>query len=1188
MLLRKRETDKAHCHSRDEKKSVSRSNYTDDLKSTSKDKSFNENNTKNKRVENVRAKFSQSTDRRMNIETKPDQKTPKFNNFNISKQVNSITQSKHTNSLDTSNYTNNNFPKVNQAISKQATRDTLILRNSDLSNFKNKFDKNAFYSTLNCDVPTPCVKNYSKIDSDRRHILTTRSISKVNLHLSQSLDLTGLDVHQNDLSGNQSPNLKKTSMQKIQIMDSKISSTINSRDTLRNLIKDRKYDSGNSDEKIQIIHSKSERKNGIPHQETSRGSSKSRKRFKKAKPSFYAKNESFITPVKQYGLHNNSQLYKDEILNTFDPEIIEDLERNGGSTRFIEKYMEYVSGASGKKYSAYKESKIPRLKKYIKGEHQKYNNAVQLLKSVDMRMLNDLNTNFDSFLYGNPISFDMTPDFKASQKMNLLDQTYNIIALNVLNYQGPVKVIISEPVDQVFWISTQTPNPTKENHDKFFDNVDCFTMFFDDYGFNHIFMKVLALQNCEFVITIKAQTKRDKFKKNNTKINNSYSEGTKNPKYEKFKIRPFTNQNETEKRKVKPYITHRQLLDEIGNLDIFLEKKHGTEYVPKKSIDREDFVETNIKIAKNNTKLAKTCRIRQRSLDQAENLQTSKNKRDITYAQIIGSKIGFQERHNVLKHKRINDEIDDVQFKEKRFRDVNWIYLITVLGFVDLIFWRFKHWKLKAFIKKVQERKLIGLQRYLRKVLILQEPREIRALYHSRLCFRMKVLYTKKNVQKKCIKFLGTLLRGYGKTSRLLQYFQQYVLSIRNIQKKFRYTMSWKRMMTDKFFKAWEKEVSNIDHWENDRNLRLNARKLPRDKFCIKNNLHYFSRNAQFNVASYMINMALLNYIDMKLANSSIIAPIRDSQIAMKQMNLNVYLEECEYSGSIFDTERYKTGSSTTKFEKKLENTFSNFEEPSFAQRYCRNNQEKSFQAKKWEKFALLIEKAISVKEDFADYYPEFEENEIIAESPTSKARNSRHLQHTKKQNSRVSSKSPTKILKPKIIEEEHTEETEFINKMVKMLWNKNIRATMPKQLSFTYEYDPPLMRALIYYIIQNMSKNTVNYDYIDLLDINYHTEDLNESQEKVGSLVGLFMSKKGTETIVANKKNAGFNLGKMASFMGNKTKIEKLASEQVKINETRRKKKSQHSKSPAKIKNLSKKKTYTAQLTDKHCKNKL
>ena len=110
------------------------------------------------------------------------------------------------------------------------------------------------------------------------------------------------------------------------------------------------------------------------------------------------------------------------------------------------------------------------------------------------------------------------------------------------------------------------------------------------------------------------------------------------------------------------------------------------------------------------------------------------------------------------------------------------------------------------------------------------------------MIFRMKVLYTRKKVQKQCVKMLGTLLRGYAKSSFLLQTIQTYKMNIKNIQKRWRYTMSWKKNQVEKLTSAWEKEIANVDYWETGRNLRLLSRKLPKDKFCVKSHLRFLSK----------------------------------------------------------------------------------------------------------------------------------------------------------------------------------------------------------------------------------------------------------------------------------------------------------------------------------------------------------
>lgn len=49
-------------------------------------------------------------------------------------------------------------------------------------------------------------------------------------------------------------------------------------------------------------------------------------------------------------------------------------------------------------------------------------------------------------------------------------------------------ISISTPAIVEFYVSTKSTNPGPDDHEKFFDNVDSFTMFLEDWGtFRYIY-----------------------------------------------------------------------------------------------------------------------------------------------------------------------------------------------------------------------------------------------------------------------------------------------------------------------------------------------------------------------------------------------------------------------------------------------------------------------------------------------------------------------------------------------------------------------------------------------------------------------------------------------------------------------------------------------------------------------------
>jgi hypothetical protein len=99
--------------------------------------------------------------------------------------------------------------------------------------------------------------------------------------------------------------------------------------------------------------------------------------------------------------------------------------------RFVTKYAEYLRGTSGDKYRSWKESKVPRMRKYLYRFNRVHKRDTNFVKKNDLRAVQSRETEGTVFLWGNPITFELAPERRVLKNVELLERTYSIATLDV-------------------------------------------------------------------------------------------------------------------------------------------------------------------------------------------------------------------------------------------------------------------------------------------------------------------------------------------------------------------------------------------------------------------------------------------------------------------------------------------------------------------------------------------------------------------------------------------------------------------------------------------------------------------------------------------------------------------------------------------------------------------------------------
>ena len=609
-------------------------------------------------------------------------------------------------------------------------------------------------------------------------------------------------------------------------------------------------------------------------------------------------------------------------------------------------------------------------------------------------------------------------------------------------------------------------------------------------------MKILAHDNCTFEITVgtKEEIKRVKpgkrFQSHSLEIHRKSSK--KSNSFSQVDESLVFNSNQDSERKVggfrknyspkesadyielakpkHPFASPKdfqQQLIEVNEIDVFLENDYGKKFVPKKKekpfgISYIDENATNRLRNYSNSRDKKILLTNKKNYDRCVDVQVKKKQ---AYQMYISHKLNLADRHNQIKNERIEREIAEEEYKQKRFINVSWIFLIKSIKLLSDIPEKLRMLKIRKFYDKIADRRIRRLQRFLRRSPILCEDRETKSLMWTRYATRMVFVFKRPVVIRQVSEMIGVQMYSWGRTSHLNNHFQSFVQTIRQIQTRFRYSISWKKKQRQILDAAFEKEIMYANEWEVSRQKNMAAKKLPKDKFQVSNNLQYQSKGSCNNFSDYLLNLDLLDFIDYKFECSK-------SDILQTNMMESDKLQSpikrdicCEYKVAV-SRRSIKSQNLDQKEndddKKSILSGLSNINATPYL-RYQRSKLNWIYSTNRWNKFAGLVKKAKANKEDFLDFEQRAESKKV-----------------TKKTFKRIKTRSKKRSTTVDSELDPEDEEQKVVEMLMQMTWNKNLRASMPKQKHQIYKPDIQLIRSLIYYICYNCSKNTMSYDYLE------------------------------------------------------------------------------------------------------------
>ena len=729
-----------------------------------------------------------------------------------------------------------------------------------------------------------------------------------------------------------------------------------------------------------------------------------------------------------------------------------------------------------------KQKKIKRTNKYIEPPNDIYQTKWGFISGNEDQKYTQSNVNQKPTINGMPVSYELLENLDITKEIDLPRNTYNLMTFHVNNFVGVLKVSQLQLAHVEFYISSKFLNPDKANCDQYITSTESFTIHYQNWNFDRQYIKVLAHETCRIDLSIKAyysgyngnaqqklnakSLSKNKSTKDRKELMNQHIRGLP-------KVKTMIKMDINELREKSTFLNE-QLIKECNDMDIFLTKSHGNKFLPRYLGQTSSIVQENMfRQGACATNEHKQYTIAQRALKEKSKFENAQSQRNLILNDSLERKEQFLLRPDNIRKTRINRENDEL----KIIISSHWIYFIRVMHFLYI---------LKSHVRKTHQLRLVAINqdKKIKKIqtqlktgqlfrIMQKKKREENDLIYSSLFILTR--FQKKKTKRRMNYVIRNVFKNFCRTKKILVCIQQYTQMVVLVQKTWKRHMLWKKTWYEKFDQHWEREFSNCEEWQLYRNEQLVAKNLPKDSFLVSEQLHLLSRDSMKCFTDYLLDIELLNFIDKK-------HDAQNKRRALKGYGvigdggfelIKVEPEDKTIVQNILDNPQYifklmanpkniiKGGSN----RQKLANI-----------RYQASNQTTVYHTGSFEIFHTLIKKAHSVKKDF-DYKNELHDKEAKDKgdlSPVSPLMSHKSPNPSSPLISRIytqisPSKSPIKKKMTNVCRVEFpTKERDQIRKLRHENWNKNLRKIIPAQIRFGYDFDAPLLRALVYYICLN------------------------------------------------------------------------------------------------------------------------
>ena len=318
-------------------------------------------------------------------------------------------------------------------------------------------------------------------------------------------------------------------------------------------------------------------------------------------------------------------------------------------------------------------------------------------------------------------------------------------------------------------------------------------------------------------------------------------------------------------------------------------------------LSREDLVKKNIKDCKD-TFYKKAVQIKRISTSFDNRRKRTADKKNIIYEQKMKKKLIFNQRHEIIKERVRETEEQNYAIINKYMEKYFWAVLL-------------KLYKLLRFVKKqFFIRKTIKFRQIMEHKMLCKIQKSIRihlgnksflsdnvAIVNNNFRFRCYLL--KKHVHDMAKEVVGIFLSSAISSIQIKYYSLQFILYIKNIQRKWIKHIHLKRSIYQKFENMWSKQVMLLTE-------KYNQYKKMGILYNLEN-LKYTTSSVRTHIIKHLFDRQMLRYVEKRYA---LLEKNYDNKLA-KKINL-LSLEASE------DTQNEnQTPLNGNRSDKSLENT---------------------------------------------------------------------------------------------------------------------------------------------------------------------------------------------------------------------------------------------------------------------------
>ena len=232
----------------------------------------------------------------------------------------------------------------------------------------------------------------------------------------------------------------------------------------------------------------------------------------------------------------------------------------------------------------------------------------------------------------------------------------------------------------------------------------------------------------------------------------------------------------------------------------------------------------------------------------------------------------FMNRPLVLRQMRLEKEEAIANSKTIFYKRLHWLYFLYIYDIVDQLkmkYLRYRLSKIKNFHLEKRWRSVQSLTRSLfnKTKHGISQFRTLYALKNTLMVFTANM---QSNAKESCTNIVAQLLHKMGVNLRIENNFLQYMLDIKNVQRRFKNNYRKTMRITHYTRSTWEQEILSFKKWETARAKNRAKSKLTKDTFSVKDHVDNINPMCKEFVIRYLIRQESIKHVLAKLQSGFI------------------------------------------------------------------------------------------------------------------------------------------------------------------------------------------------------------------------------------------------------------------------------------------------------------------------------